>query len=168
MRKSIHWLYNFCGYAAAFFLAAIAGVTLLQIVARQLQIAIETTEIAGFCLAAATFLGLAYTFVNGGHVRISLVSQFLNKKTGRLIELWCCTIGFLITGWAALNMTRYTIQTFDFGDLSPGMVAMPLWIPQAGVSFGLIMLSVAIAEQATVVWAGHAPAYEKNVDGSVE
>lgn len=168
MRKIIHRLYNLCGYAAAFFLAAIAVVTLLQIVARQLNIAIETTEIAGFCLAAATFLGLAYTFVNGGHVRISIVSQFLTKSANRFVELWCCAIGLLITGWAAWHMTFYTIQTFDYGDLSPGMVAMPLWIPQAGVSFGLIMLSVAIAEQATLIWAGQAAAYENNVDGSVE
>lgn len=168
MRKVIHRLYNFCGYAAAFFLAAIAGVTLLQIIARQLKIAIETTEIAGFCLAAATFLGLAYTFVNGGHVRISLVSQFLPKRANRIVELWCCTVGILITGWSAWNMTSYTIQTFDFGDLSPGMVAMPLWIPQAGISFGLIMLSVAIAEQATLIWAGKTATYEKNVDGSIE
>ncbi len=164
----IHRLYNFCGYAAAFFLAAIAGVTLLQIVARQLSIAVETTEIAGFCLAAATFLGLAYTFVNGGHVRISLVSQFLSPGTTRLIELWCCTIGILITGWAAWHMTSYTVQTFQFGDLSPGMVAMPLWIPQSGVCLGLIMLCVAIIEQATLVWTGQAANYDKNVDGTVE
>lgn len=168
MRKIIHRLYNVCGYAAAFFLAAIAGVTLLQIVARQLSIAIETTEIAGFCLAAATFLGLAYTFVNGGHVRISLVSQFLSQRTTRLVELWCCAIGMLITGWAAWHMTSYTLQTFQFGDLSPGMVAMPLWIPQSGVCLGLIMMCVAIAEQATLVWTGQPANYDKNVDGTVE
>ena len=168
MRKIIHGLYGLCGYAAAFFLAAIAAVTLLQIIARQFQVAMETTEIAGFCLAAATFLGLAYTFVNGGHVRISLVAQFLPSRSHRLIELWCCAVGILITGWSAWQMTRFTIQTFDFGDLSPGMVAMPLWIPQVGVSFGLIMLSVALAEQATLVWAGQPADYETNVDGTVE
>jgi len=168
MRKFIHGLYNLCGYAAAFFLAAIAVVTLLQIVARQLRIAIETTEIAGFCLAAATFLGLAYTFVNGGHVRISFVSQFLSKRLSRLFELWCCAVGIAISGWAAWHMTHYTIQTFQFGDLSPGLVAMPLWIPQSGVCLGLIMLCVAIVEQATLIWAGQSAGYEKNVDGSVE
>lgn len=168
MRKVIHRLYTLCGYAAAFFLAAIAGVTLLQIVARQLRVAIETTEIAGFCLAAATFLGLAYTFVNGGHVRISLVAQFLPQGSHRLIELWCCTVGILMTGWSAWQMTLFTIQTFQFGDLSPGMVAMPLWIPQAGISFGLIMLCVAVAEQATLIWAGKPADYETNVDGTAE
>ncbi len=168
MRNLIHTLYTFCGYAAAFFLASIAGVTILQIVARQLKIAIETTEIAGFCLAAATFLGLAYTFVNGGHVRISLVSQFLPQRAHRLIELWCCAIGMLITGWSAWQMTHYTWQTLQYGDLSPGMVAMPLWIPQAGVCFGLIMLFVAMVEQASLIWAGQSAAYETNVDGSAE
>ncbi|PRY74972.1 TRAP-type C4-dicarboxylate transport system permease small subunit [Yoonia maritima] len=168
MRKNLNRLYSVCGFAAAFFLASIAMVTIVQIVARQFHVAIETTEVAGFCLAASTFLGLAYTFANGGHVRISLVSQFLPKGAHRIIELWCCSIGIAISGYAAWQMTLFTIQSFDFGDLSPGMVAMPLWIPQSGVAFGLITLTIGIAEQATLIFAGKTAGYEVNVDGTAE
>ena len=168
MRKKLNQLYTACGYAAAFFLAAIAVVTIVQVIARQFRVAIETTEVAGFCLAASTFLGLAYTFVNGGHVRISLVSQFLSKGANRIIELWCCALGAAIAGYAAWQMTLFTIQSYDFGDLSPGMVAMPLWIPQSGIAFGLITLTIGILEQATLILKGQTAGYEFNVDGTAE
>ncbi|WP_055682112.1 TRAP transporter small permease [Jannaschia rubra] len=168
LRRGLHALYTLCGYAAAAFLAAIAVVTLWQIVARQIGMAIETTEIAGFCLAASTFLALAHTFVNGGHVRISLVSQFAPPHLRRAVEIWCCALAAGVTGYAAWQMVLFTLQSHDFGDLSPGMVAMPLWIPQSGVAFGLVVLTVAIAEQATLVIRGQAPGYATNIDGTVD
>ncbi|WP_102110442.1 TRAP transporter small permease [Oceaniglobus roseus] len=168
MRKLLNLLYLVCGYLAAGFLALIAVVTLYQIVARQLRIPVETTEVAGFCLAASTFLGLAYTFVNGGHVRISLVAQFVGGTAHRVVELWCCAVGALISGYAAWQMTLYTLQSYDYGDLSPGLVAMPLWIPQSGVAFGLAVLTLAIAEQATLVLTGRRAGYEDNVDSTAE
>lgn len=168
LRRAAQGLYAACGFAAAAFLAAIAVVTLVQVAARQMGIAIETTEVAGFCLAASTFLGLAYTFVNGGHVRISLVSQFASPGIRRAVELWCCAVAFAVVAYAAWQMILFTLQTWDFGDLSPGLVAMPLWIPQSGVALGLVVLAVGIAEQATLILAGRGAGYETNVDGTAE
>lgn len=168
LRRALHWVYRGCGYAAAGFLAAIAVVTFAQIVMRQLGIPVETTEVAGFCLAASTFLALAYTFVNGGHVRLGLVAQFLPGRAGRLAELWCCAIGAAISGYMAWQMLLYTLETRQFGDLSPGFVAMPLWIPQTGVTFGLMVLTVALLEQATLILSGKPADYETNVDATPE
>lgn len=168
LRRLVHLLYRVCGFAAAMFLAAIGVVTFMQIIMRQLGIAVETTEVAGFCLAASTFLGLAYTFVNGGHVRLGLVAQFLPGRAGRLAELWCCAVGTAITGYMAWQMLLYTIETHSFGDLSPGLVAMPLWIPQTGVTFGLIVLTLGMIEQATLIIAGKSADYETNVDTALE
>ncbi len=168
LRKALHGLYLACGYAAAFFLAGIAVATLCQIVARQMGMAVETTEISGFFLAASTFLALAYTFVNGGHVRITLIGQLFPQGRNRWVELWCCAIGAFVSGYAAWQMTLFTAESYRFGDLSPGMLGVPLWIPQSAVAFGLAVMCLGILEQATLVWRGEEAGYETNVDSTAE
>lgn len=167
-RRALRALYALCGVLAAVFLAGIAVATLYQVVARQLGVAVETTEISGFFLAASTFLGLCYTLVHGGHVRVGLISQYASPGTHRAVELWCCAVGALITGYAAYQMTLFTLETYRFGDLSPGLMAVPLWIPQSALAFGLAVLAIAIVEQATLVWRGRRADYETNVDSTAE
>lgn len=168
VRAGLNALYLLCGILAAVFLAGIAVATLWQVVARQMGVAVETTELSGFFLAASTFLGLSYTFVNGGHVRVGLLSQSAPPGVRRAIELWCCAVGAAITGYAAVQMTLFTVETFRFGDLSPGLLAVPLWIPQSALAFGLAVLTVGILEQATLIWQGQPAGYETNVDSTVD
>ncbi|QFG37348.1 TRAP-type C4-dicarboxylate transport system permease small subunit [Paracoccus pantotrophus] len=168
VRAILHRLYLFCGYAAATFLAGIAVATLCQVVGRQLGMPIETTELSGFFLAASTFLGLAYTFVNGGHVRVEIIAQLCSPSVYRWFQLWCCAIAALITAYAALHTFLFALETWRFGELSPGMLAMPLWLPQAAISFGLAVMCLGIIEQATLVWAGRTPGYEANIDSTGE
>lgn len=167
-RAIAHRLYLFCGYAAGAFLAAIAVATLWQIVARQMGQAVEMTELSGFCLAASTFLALAYTFVNGGHVRVGIVPQLFSGGISRGFELWCCAVGILISGYAAYHMTLFTLETYRFGELSPGMMAIPLWIPQSAVAFGLAVMCIGIIEQAGLILSGRAADYETNIDSTAE
>lgn len=168
LRRILRRVYTFCGYASAAFLVAIAVVTLIQIVARQIGVAIETIEVAGFCLAASTFLGLAYTFVNGTHVRVTLISQNVAPGVRRWIELWCCAVAFGVVAYAAWNMALYTLESWQFGDISPGLAAVPFWIPQSGVAVGLVVMAVGILEQATLVWAGEEPDYAQAADAAME
>ena len=41
-------------------------------------------------MAASTFLGLAYTFSTGAHIRVNLLIGRLGPAGRRLIEIWCC------------------------------------------------------------------------------
>ncbi|QIE57437.1 TRAP transporter small permease [Pikeienuella piscinae] len=168
LRSIVLNLSRICGGLAACFLALIAVATILQVVARQFGQAVETTELSGFFLAASTFLGLAYTFINGGHVRISLVSQFASERVRRPIELWACGVALAVTGFATWHMIAFTYETYSFGDLSPGLLAVPLWIPQSALAFGLLVLMLAIVEQGALVIAGRPAGYAINIDGTAE
>ncbi|MDZ7810156.1 MAG: TRAP transporter small permease subunit [Arhodomonas sp.] len=56
--------------AAALCLAAIAVLILAQTVGRVLGFSVPSAnELAGFCVAASTFLALAHTLNHGGHIR---------------------------------------------------------------------------------------------------
>ena len=60
MRKKLDKLYLYSGYLSAFFMMLIALTIVAQILGRFVNITIDSTETAGFSLAALTFFGLSY------------------------------------------------------------------------------------------------------------
>src|SRR6266704_2860858 len=74
MRRALDLLYKGSGFLAGFFLVAIAVLSAAQIAARELGFAAYSyDDFAGFCLAASSFLGLAYTFRENEHIRMTLL-----------------------------------------------------------------------------------------------
>ena len=80
MRKILDKIYLLSGYLSAIFLALIALTIIAQILGRFVNITMNSTETAGFSLAALTFFGLAYTFRGGEHIKVTLLTRLLEKK----------------------------------------------------------------------------------------
>ena len=164
IRRSLDALYLTSGYLAAFFLAAIALSIVAQVVGRYFRFIVDATEIAGFCLAASTFLGLAYTLRSGSHIRVTLLIRNAEGRARRWVELWCI-------GCAALAMLYFSYWALDFvyfswsiGERSPGLMAVPFWIPRLGMALGLVLLTIALIDEFVAVMRGQAPSYEANED----
>ena len=65
--RNLNKLYKFSGYVAAFFLILVAVFILIGISSRIFGFYIRgLAEYSGYCMAAASFFALAYTFVEGG------------------------------------------------------------------------------------------------------
>ena len=164
LRRTLDAAYLVGGHLAALFLASIAVTIVAQIIGRLAGVAIDSTETAGFCLAASTFLGLSYTLRRGGHIRVNLVIRNFSGLPRRIIELWC-------TGFAAVGVAYFTYWAFDFvwfsynADLiSPGLMAIPFWIPRLGMALGLLLFTVALVDEFIAIWRGSAPSYETNAE----
>ncbi len=54
-----------------------------------------------------------------------------------------------------------TYDSWRFHDMSQGVLAVPLWIPQLGYCGGLVILLIAFVDEFFHVAAGNAPRYEK-------
>ena len=54
-----------------------------------------------------------------------------------------------------------TYQSWRFNDMSQGVIAVPLWIPQLGYSGGLVILLIAFVDELVHVLRGNDPRYEK-------
>ena len=80
MRNKLNKLYLYSGYLSAFFMVLIALTIVAQILGRFVNITVDSTETAGFSLAALTFFGLSYTFHSGEHIRVTLFTRLLGKK----------------------------------------------------------------------------------------
>ncbi|PTM42644.1 TRAP-type C4-dicarboxylate transport system permease small subunit [Bosea sp. 124] len=160
LRAFLDKLYDCCGYIAAVFMIGIAGAILAQILSRMRGVTLDATEFAGLCLAASTFFGLAHTFRRGSHVRIDLIIGRLPQATRHKVEIFNCLLGAVVVSFLGWHVGLLAIQSFQFHDVSPGLLAMPFWIPQAGVAAGIIVLAVALIDELVWLLRGGAPRYQ--------
>lgn len=155
-------IYRASGALAAFFLVMIAVLTLLQIGGRLMSIQVRDAGVfAGFAMAASSFLALAYTLRSGGHIRVTLLISRLKGRARRIAEGWCLLFGTVSVGAFAWFSIVLAWQSYQFNDLSTGMIGVPLWIPQLGMVIGVILLEVAFLEECVRFLRGKDPSYHE-------
>ena len=164
VRRALDTLYLWSGYVAAVFLVAIAVTIIAQIVGRFFGVAIDSTESAGFSMAAATFLGLAHTFKQGAHIRVSLFVGLAKGRFRQALELW--SVGFGAAGMAyfsywAVDLVYYS---YVFHEISPGLLAVPFWIPRLAMALGGSILTIALVDEFIRILTGAVPSYEANAE----
>jgi TRAP-type C4-dicarboxylate transport system permease small subunit len=116
-------------------------------------------DFTGFLLAAASFLSLAYTLREGAHIRVVLLVSRLPKKIHRLVEVWCIGFGLMVSLYFTYYSAMLTYESYSYNDLSSGMIAVPIWIPQLAMLLGLVVLSVALVDELVAVCSGNTACY---------
>ena len=183
MRKLLDRMYAASEVIAAGFIVGICLTVLIQVafnIIDKVAVAIggeaiglvlpSYAEITGYFLASATFFALAGTFRQGVHIRVTLLIRHLSPPWHRLIEGWCCALGarrrHILRIWAA-NLVH---ESWQFGDLSPGIVPIPIWIPQLPMALGLACLTAAFADALHQIVSGSEPDYleRANIEKAAE
>ncbi|KUJ73302.1 ABC transporter substrate-binding protein [Ruegeria marisrubri] len=143
LRRLLDFLYLAGGVIASVFLIAILVLIVLQMLARWTGAVFPgATDYAGYCMAGASFFAFAYALNHGAHIRVSLVLSALGSKRW-WGELWCFVVGSVITTWFAWYAVKGTYVSWRWNELSQGLDATPIWIPQLSMSAGAILLAVA-------------------------
>ncbi|MDX1513864.1 MAG: TRAP transporter small permease [Gammaproteobacteria bacterium] len=181
MRRFLDRLYLASGALAALFIVAICVVVLLQVGANLIDVAAKLitgepvgivipsyAEFAGFFLAAASFLALAHTLRRGDHIRVSLLITHVRGTPRRVMELVCIGVALAVSAYFAWFMFDLVLESFEYGDLSTGMVPVKLWVPQLSLALGLVVLAIALADEFVCVLRGGDPSYEKNSQAPAE
>ncbi len=154
-------LYAAGAVLAAVFMVLIAAITLLQVLGRMLGLAVpDAGEIAGYAMAASIFLALAHTFHSGGHIRVNLLLTHVGPRLRRALEYWCLAFLALVGGLFGVFSIKLVIDSYGFGDVSTGMMSVPLWIPQISMALGAVLLEIAVIEEFVHVVRGNEPRYE--------
>ncbi len=159
MRVLLDKLYALSGGVAAAFLLAICIAVMLQVGANMIDSAARLitgepvglvvpsySEFTGFFLVAASFLALANSLRHGAHIRVTLLIRGLPSGPRRLIEIWCCTIALAFAAFFAWHSVALVWDSYVYNDVSPGIVAVPIWIPQISMPLGLIVFTIALAD----------------------
>ena len=103
----------------------------------------------------------------GAHVRVTLVLQHVGPRWRRLAEAWCAGAGAAMAGYFAWYTVLLVRDSMRFGDVSPGMVPVPLWVPQTAMALGLIVLTIALVDGFVAVVRGRDAGVGPGVGGGV-
>ena len=144
--KALDVLYRLCGMAAACFLLLLLLIISLQMAARWTGLAFPgSTAYAGYCMAASSFLAIAYTLGMGAHIRVNLLLNALGRWR-RWIDIWCLLIASFLAFQLAWFAIRGTYFSHLLGDISQDQDATPLWVPQIAMSVGAVIAAIAFVD----------------------
>ena len=134
---------------------------LAQIGARFIGEIIPSSEdFAGWLLSVTIFFGLAYTFNNGGHIRVTIILGRLSRRFRYGFEIINLVIGLLITGYLAYYTVYTVYESYNFKDVTDTYVALPLWWVQLPMAVGsLVCLSRWLIVLSPFAGVGYQPMY---------
>ena len=146
--KNLKKIYKFSGYIAAAFLILVAVFILIGISSRIFGFYIRgLAEYSGYCMASASFFALAFTFVEGGHIRITLFLEKLSASNKWLTEIWCLSISSFFSGYLAFYFIKMLIISYKFQERSEGADEILIWIPQTSVALGSTIFFISVIHQ---------------------
>lgn len=147
MRAVLNRIYDGAGVLAGVFFVLIAVFVIANVFGRQLGIAVKSAdEFAGYCMVASSFLGLAATFRDRIHVRVTLLIDRFTASTKRKYDVLCLAMAVGLLAYLTFHVGHMTWESFDFDEKTPGMVPIPLWIPQMGMLLGMFIFLISCVD----------------------
>lgn len=167
MRKSLDQLYRVALWLSALCLVAIALLVGLQLAGRLVDdglkliglppvgfVILSLAEMAGYLLAAASFFALAGTLKAGAHIRVTMLLAAFGESKRRWIEIWALAASAAFAGYMTWNIGSFAYFSWRFHEVSPGLIPVPLAIPQAAMAAGILILTVALLDELVIVSRG--------------
>tara|TARA_B100000575_G_scaffold109738_1_gene87376 strand:- start:1780 stop:2271 length:492 start_codon:yes stop_codon:yes gene_type:complete len=143
--RNLHKLYKISGYIAATFLILVAIFILIGISSRIFGFYIRgLAEYSGYSMAASSFFALAYTFIEGGHIRITLFLEKLSGLRKKIVEIWCLGVASFFSGYLAFYFIKMLIISYKFQERSEGADEILIWIPQSSVAIGSSIFFISV------------------------
>lgn len=135
---------------AAVILAAMTSFILLEIVLRN---AFGTStyimdEMVGYGVGAMTFLAMAHTLRKGEMIRVHLLRAVLPASGRRVLEIICALLTFAGFSVVASYFARSMMRNYSEHAVSSSLAEVPLWIPDAVLLAGLVLLLLQLATYA--------------------
>lgn len=141
-------LFNFCGALAALSLLGIAALILSQIGLRLMGSQIPSADdFAAWGLSASIFLALPAALMHGDHIRVTSLRQLMPARLGHFADILAAGFATLMMGWVAWAIFGYVQESWTYNEVSQGVIAVPLWVPQAPMAFGAVLFALAFAER---------------------
>lgn len=158
MRQLLDRFFNAVGYFAGIFMVGTLVAVLASILGRLHPVfdLPGADAYAGYCMAASAFLALAPTLRRGEHIRVTLLLNNLPAGAHRVLDILCHGLAVAMSGALAWYSIRLVLQSREFSDISTGLDATPLWIPQLGMAIGTTLFAFAFLGDLVLLLRGEA------------
>src|SRR5690606_18203328 len=148
MRRFLDGLYTASGWLAGLCMIGVLLMVTLMILGRLLGFPIGGADAyAGYAMAGAGFLALATTLKHGEHIRVTLIVGALKGKAYKVVEVIALSIATLLSAFLAFYSGNLVLESWEINDISMGLDATPLWIPQLVMAVGTFMFFVAFCDE---------------------
>jgi TRAP-type C4-dicarboxylate transport system permease small subunit len=165
LRRSLDFIYRLTGALSAVCIFLIFALMTVASLARQFDVVISgANDVVAWLCAAAGFFALAHSFKHGDFVRVTLLMEKASPRVRRAFELAALTIAAVVVSYLTWWATVYTYESYVFQDMSIGMLAIPIWIPQLSFGIGSWLLLIAVLDELWIVLRGGRPSYEVAVE----
>lgn len=177
MRKLLDRFYALTLYLAAGCLVLIAVLVGAQVLGRIADgllklfgyppygfLVASLAEIAGYLLAAASFLALAATLKRGAHIRVTVLLGNVPAQARRWLELWVLAVGVAFVAYISLSLWSLVYDSYRFKEVSYGLIPVPLAIPQAVMAVGAAALLIALIDELVLTWRTGRPSFRAGED----
>jgi TRAP-type C4-dicarboxylate transport system permease small subunit len=109
---------------------------------------------AGYAVAAALFLALPSTLIQGEHIRVTLLLERVPARLRQGLEWWSLGAALALSAYMAWFALRLVWVSYTTHDVSPAADASPLWIPQTAMALGCVGFALAFAQALMARWQG--------------
>lgn len=155
MRRLLDALYATSAWLAGLSMIGVLLMVLLTILSRALGFSAPGTDAyAGYAMAGAGFMALASTLKAGEHIRVTLILGMLKGKALKALEVVALSIASALAGFLAFYACRLVWQSWEIEDISVGIDATPLWIPQIFMALGTVIFFIAFCDELVLELTG--------------
>jgi TRAP-type C4-dicarboxylate transport system permease small subunit len=160
LRRGLDALYLAGGVAGALALVAIALLILASVIARQIgHVVPSADDLTAFAVAGSAMLPLAYTFRHAAHIRVDLFIGRFKGKARTALEAFLLALSLVMIGFFAYAAFDQMTDSYEFEEVSQGMLSIPLWLPQMALPVGAGLFALALLDDLVVVLTGGTPSY---------
>ncbi|PWQ93385.1 TRAP transporter small permease [Leucothrix arctica] len=153
--KFTQTLYRISAVLSAMFLAGIGLLILAQIVSRLVGSQIPSADdFAAWSMAGSVFLALPATFNANGHIRVTILFKAFGPNVTRVLDVISTLVAIGILAWGTWFVGEYVFESYIYHDVSQGIVAVPLWIPQCAMFVGILLMTIALIEHLITLLKG--------------
>jgi len=103
---------------------------------------LRVDEYAGYIVVALVFLGIPYALHHDALLRVDLIFERLKGRRREAVALLFDLVSLLVTLVLGFYLTRMVITTFERGTFSSTPAMTPLWIPQAVMPIGILLIVI--------------------------
>ncbi|HWV81680.1 MAG TPA: TRAP transporter small permease subunit [Hyphomicrobiaceae bacterium] len=172
MRQLLDRLYLAAGWLSAICFMMIALMVTAQLIGRVVDMSMSflgmvpygfivegLAEIAGYLLATASLLALGLALKSASHIRITLVLGALGPKPRWYFELFAIAVSAAFAIYMTLRMGLLAYDSWVYNEVSFGLVPVPLAYPQAAMTLGLLVFSIALIDELVITFTTGKPSF---------
>jgi len=138
-------------------LIALLGCVLYSIAAAAFGfVARGVEDVAGYLLAASCAFAFGSAFAKGEHIRVNLLLGRLTGAPRRALLVFAHGVAAALGALLVYSSFRLVYFSWRFDERAIGMLPIPMWIPQAPLLIGTVVLLVAIVDGLFRVLRGEA------------